>query len=715
MSPSTRRQRPARPRDERGVALLPTIVIFFVCMMLLALTTDSVGNEVLASTRSVNTSLTRTAASAGYSYLLSNVELDSNFFTDGGASALADRWVTITPTGSIAPCPTSGQVVECLYLSYSDAPAVSGSSGQIKYPERAVVQVSAIHGYPPVVENPTSADDGAGVADSDKVVAPGTAGSDVCGGVQSTFQCAAVTYRSTLIRRSYLDYLQFDNSESMAPEAYPGSQVPPASCSSQSVPDTTNCLYPAYQGQTGSSAVADQIDGPFHTNSPFFLTCGTPSFLGRVEYSSASTGASGNIQGVGCTGRPSFSETPVALPPIPLPVPSALRSLQQEAPPNYQLNNGAIIDITPAGIAVDGTTVGGVALTGTPQPYPASGVVSVQGNAYVEGSVSGKVTIAATGSIFIFGDLTYACTGGGAGSVVPSTCADMTGLIAGGDILLGHDLFGSSPWSSNLTVDAAMMAIGSGNPSACGGASTGTAGTIYAPSWADAPTGITLTVNGSFIENCRGAVGSYSSSNGLLISGFAANLHYDSRFAASQPPDFLAPTGGEWTRISVFGVPYGTPVLATTTTPPPPPTTTTTTTTTTTVPPTTTTTTPPTTTTTTTTTVPPTTMSATMTQLVSSPSSTTAYTTVTLTATVMVYTGQSTPTGTVAFSSNGTTITGCGAVLLNLRTSSATCSYQPYSSGTYSLSAVYAGDSTHAGSTGTASLPVTAAVPPPPP
>jgi len=174
-------------RDDGGQVLWPTILIFVVCMFMLGLMTATVGNEIVATTRSVNTSLTRTAATAGYSYLLSNVELDPNFFSDGGASALSNHWVTITPTGAIASCPTSGPVVECFYLSYSDTPAIVGSDGTVTHQEWATVQVNAIHGYPPGGSAP---------------VAPGTSNIDVCGGQQSPLQCAAVAYRGTLIRQA---------------------------------------------------------------------------------------------------------------------------------------------------------------------------------------------------------------------------------------------------------------------------------------------------------------------------------------------------------------------------------------------------------------------------------------------------------------------------------------------------------------------------------
>jgi hypothetical protein len=147
----------------------------------------------------------------------------------------------------------------------------------------------------------------------------------------------------------------------------------------------------------------------------------------------------------------------------------------------------------------------------------------------------------------------------------------MTGLISEGDIQLVW-LGGSS-----LTVDAAMMAIGTGHHSSCGGSvkhtSSGTAipaGTIWTPNWSTSPSGgynhlssiPTLVVNGNLIENCRGAVGSYSSVTGKLVFGYAGAYYYDTRLTSAQPPHFLNQAATPWMKISVFGVPYGTPVLS---------------------------------------------------------------------------------------------------------------------------------------------------------
>jgi hypothetical protein len=73
---------------------------------------------------------------------------------------------------------------------------------------------------------------------------------------------------------------------------------------------------------------------------------------------------------------------------------------------------------------------------------------------------------------------------------------------------------------------------------------------------------------------------------------------------------------------------------------------------------------------------------------------------VTFTATVTPVNSPA-PTGTVKFTSNGTTITGCGAVTL-AAAGTAKCTTKFASSGTFSIVATYSGDSKYAGSTSTA-------------
>ncbi|MGA3212495.1 MAG: Ig-like domain-containing protein [Terriglobales bacterium] len=88
-----------------------------------------------------------------------------------------------------------------------------------------------------------------------------------------------------------------------------------------------------------------------------------------------------------------------------------------------------------------------------------------------------------------------------------------------------------------------------------------------------------------------------------------------------------------------------------------------------------------------------------ITVVTSSQSPSTVANSVTLTATVTPA-GPPTPTGTVGFTSNGATITGCSAVVLS-SSRSAACTTATLPLGTDAITATYSGDSSYSGSSGT--------------
>src|SRR5215471_7650047 len=93
------------------------------------------------------------------------------------------------------------------------------------------------------------------------------------------------------------------------------------------------------------------------------------------------------------------------------------------------------------------------------------------------------------------------------------------------------------------------------------------------------------------------------------------------------------------------------------------------------------------------------TQTKTATTLSSSASPSVAGQPVTYTATVSPASGTATPTGTVAFTDNGTTIAGCGARAMD-STGKATCPVTYTSPGSHPITATYSGDSNFASSSG---------------
>lgn len=152
------------------------------------------------------------------------------------------------------------------------------------------------------------------------------------------------------------------------------------------------------------------------------------------------------------------------------------------------------------------------------------------GTAYVEGQVSGQVTVASLDDIVVTGDLTY--TGGTSGT-------DVTGLVAGNYVWVYHPV---NSYGNNLSgvspvyrIEAAILALrhsfivqnwAYGSPLSTGSQAT------------------KLNVTGSMAQKYRGPVGTYNYYG--QVSGYVKNYAYDSRLLTLQPPYFLKPEGSPW-------------------------------------------------------------------------------------------------------------------------------------------------------------------------
>lgn len=290
---------------------------------------------------------------------------------------------------------------------------------------------------------------------------------------------------------------------------------------------------PGASWATTGPATQDVVNGPIHTNGPNIWTCGDPIFKGTVE--AAGPKVSKPQWAFGCYGtQPTFNGTPATVanaPQIALPTGTQFSQLQAIAGPQYSFTGTTTITASPNGLTINGAAY----------PYPASGVVYVSGQANVSGVVKGGLTIAATGDIVITNNLTYSCAGvgviiGGAGSSCTGASGaspDVTGLITESNIQIAY-----SP--SGLTVDAALMAIN---------------GTIYTQGWNTnmvPPTGApVLTFNGAMVSNFRSVIGAWYGNTGQLASGYQKDFAYDTRLLRLQPPWFINPLAGAWSRISL--------------------------------------------------------------------------------------------------------------------------------------------------------------------
>ncbi len=196
------------------------------------------------------------------------------------------------------------------------------------------------------------------------------------------------------------------------------------------------------------------------------------------------------------------------------------------------------------------------------------------GNVYVEGTVKGRVTIAAENNVVVTGDLAIANTA--LGSAPGNDPSDIAGLVAQNAVVVYHPVEVTS-WS---------ITEGGGTSQSCGstpastpsGGSTGATCT-YTPSnytnldylsppttgsdskkhrwiyasiqtlahsfWvesysAGAPPGI-LSVRGSIAQRWRGIVGT-----GSISTGYIKDYSYDKRLQTNSPPYFPPWANGDW-------------------------------------------------------------------------------------------------------------------------------------------------------------------------
>lgn len=170
--------------------------------------------------------------------------------------------------------------------------------------------------------------------------------------------------------------------------------------------------------------------------------------------------------------------------------------------------------------------------------YPAYSCTN--GDLYVSGTVVGQTTLAADHYIYVTGDLTYG-----------STSRDILGLIGQNAVWVWNPIVSSSSWFStsysyylndtNRTIDAAILSVSHTFQvqNYDGGApNLGTRGT--------------LTVLGAIAQKYRGTVA--TTNNNTLVSGYAKNYQYDTRFASTSPPDFLTPTSTTYRILQYAGV-----------------------------------------------------------------------------------------------------------------------------------------------------------------
>lgn len=257
----------------------------------------------------------------------------------------------------------------------------------------------------------------------------------------------------------------------------------------------------------------DRLTGPVHSNDRFNIS-GSPTFNGPVSSAAPSI----NYANPPPTGgnNPAFNEgLTLNAPAVSLPNNLTKLRVAASSGSGLWLTGNTTVVLQPDGtMRVTNSQRGWNNTTVTP---PSNGAIFVNGgNATVSGTLNGRLTIGATRDVVIADDIVYADD--------PRTnpdSDDILGLASEQNVVVSRNA------PPDLTVQASLMALNS---------------SFTVENWWQGPPKGTLTVYGGIIQDSRGAVSSFNSATGQLLSGYAKDYWYDPRFSDDAPPFF--PTNG---------------------------------------------------------------------------------------------------------------------------------------------------------------------------
>jgi 3D (Asp-Asp-Asp) domain-containing protein len=541
--------------DDSGFAMM-TVLLFLLIVSLLGATIITVSlNALPASHHEQSYNAAIAAAEAGVDDYIDRLDEDYNYATDENAADPAD--------GNLA-------FSKCV-------PVVTGSAGCYTYK-----------------------------VDTSQLDSTGTIYLTSTGKVGSVQRTVKVGLRPF----GFLDAMEISDYNLVDPTLFPVVDNNPATT-------TQDCVYHAYDpnpttGGTGPNmslcsgminywVTGNVFNGPMQSNDDYYL-CGTPQFNDTVDSGDPSTSRAPYWLDPynGCGGdQPSFAGGPiqgqhtVGFPP-------AATEMKTFVDPT-QAGSGCLYT-GPTSITLTGDTMNVVSpetpsddthanCVGNGVPLPANGTIFVQdqpasgpgsgpclstlailaytgsdgctaGDVFVQGNLTGALTIAADDNIFITGSLTY-------GSFTASAPRQVLGLIATNTIEIFHpvtqtctngqqpngyyagwcNLVGSVPFSTasgsptytvpvnNPTIDAAMLSLqhAFGVQNFQYGTMSGTG---------------SITLHGVIAGKFMDTEGSFDGSG--QFSGYGVNYNYDNRLrdGGLVPPNFLDPTQTFWHRVS---------------------------------------------------------------------------------------------------------------------------------------------------------------------
>ncbi|MTI89166.1 MAG: DUF4900 domain-containing protein [Balneolaceae bacterium] len=285
----------------------------------------------------------------------------------------------------------------------------------------------------------------------------------------------------------------------------------------------------------------DEVTGPVHTNGTFKIA-GTPTFHGFVTspnmYDSTSSSSSPNLYGGSDFNAPENNSL------LNSNVNQQVQNLSSQASSGgLRFNEHKKLEFY-----VDGDD--GYVRTKSVQTYSCgyyytetcysfatesdddsyrlsdyNGIISVDGQTFVDGTVKGEATVHSTSKIHIMGDIQY-----NTDPLTDSNSTDILGLVSETDVEIDEDAHTASG-SSDIDIQATIMAL-----------DTSFGVEDYSSS------GFRGNINllGGIIQVQRGAVGTFGGYYGQ--TGYSKNYVYDTRLRGMTPPLFP--------RESIFSIVY---------------------------------------------------------------------------------------------------------------------------------------------------------------
>ncbi len=395
------------------------------------------------------------------------------------------------------------------------------------------------------------------------------------------------TVRATLRSESFLDYLIFDNRMIVDPVFAPYVAHMPVHNAEQecnfsfyqpngsSQAPTTGPVLPACESLLNYYVTGQVFNGPIFTNDIYYLS-GSPTFEGPAYSASPLQGPNQShpywldplsaYLGQPTDDNPTFSSGGNVLYHSTLNLPQSDGELAQIA------QQGGCYYYGPTSITLHGSTMTVVSpqtknspCVGTNVALPSNGVIYVgslpanqsdtcsgtttlstvgqsvpcqEGNAFIQGQLSGQLTVASANDITITGNLEYS-------GCLQNGSTDLLGLIANNFVQVS-DKFAST----NQTADT-CFGHPSYDPTIMAAILTLQHSFAVQDFWR-IPFSGTIYLYGALAGYYADIEGTFVDINGQpqVTNGYLTNYSYDKRLQYLEPPYFLSPVGASWLKLS---------------------------------------------------------------------------------------------------------------------------------------------------------------------